>query len=47
MRTENTRTTVLYIHEIYPLIEEFSDIDSDDNFITLTQLSVSDNDSGE
>ena len=30
---------------IHPLIEELSDIDSDDDFITLTQLSVSDNDS--
>ena len=47
MGTENTSATVSYIHEIYPLIEEFSDIDSDDDFITLTQLSVSDNDSGE
>ena len=30
---------------IHPLIEEVSDIDSDDDFITLTHLSVSDNDS--
>ena len=30
---------------IPPLIEEVSDIDSDDDFITLTQLSVRDNDS--
>ena len=30
---------------IHPLIEEVSDIDLDDDFITLTQLSVSDNDS--
>ena len=28
---------------IQPLIEELSDIDSDDDFITLTQISVSDN----
>ena len=28
-----------------PLIEELSDIDSEDDFITFTQLSVSDNDS--
>ena len=46
MGIENTHTTV-YIHEIYPLIEEFSDIDLDNDFNTLTQLSVSDNDSGE
>ena len=30
---------------IHPLIEEVSDIDSDDDFITLTQLSISKNDS--
>ena len=47
MGTKNTCATISYILEIYPLIEEFSDIESDDDFITLTQLSVSNNDSGE